>query len=245
MKSRRCVAITALVVLWFSSAPALAQGLWLTQLPPDGSWAEYEIKTIVSQNGTEIMKQTGKMVIRSVGKVQEKGEDCRWIEFHTEVINMDCGNEAMRKATTKVLIKEKFFKDGKNPEANVVRVWLKDGGGEPEEMKRESDEFKNLAETFSGMEEIKKLVKQPIDVPGVGKLDCDHEQGTVKPPRGDAVLTMPGRAEIWKHTKSPFGVVQLKLEMKGKVSDKETELVTETKLIKMGHGATSALPDKQ
>lgn len=237
---RRCLALSLLLSLPSMSAAETPAGLMLTQLPPDGSWAEYEMKVNVSFDGKEILTGTGQMTIRSVGRLQEKGEDCRWIEFHTKANMKNLDNEMTQDELIKMLIKEKYFKDGKDPLGNILRGWEKEGDQEAKQVEPGSDEFKGLSEMFLALEDVKKLGKQTIEVLGLGKLECDHEEGTVAP-RAEA---LPGRAKIWRHAKSPFGVVQWKIEIKGKVGNMENESLMELKLVKVGTGAKSALPDR-
>jgi hypothetical protein len=100
------------------------------QLPADGAQVRYDTELALSA-GEQDVKVKGSVTVSSVGQTTENGEKCRWIEFKT--INPEDGQD--RSVISKVLIPEKHLGKGQSAADNVIRVWIKEGDGEPQEYK--------------------------------------------------------------------------------------------------------------
>src|SRR5689334_5145591 len=80
-----------------TSKVAWADGL-IYQLPPDGSWAQFSVKTVATceyelpdglklQSGVDLatkVESESRLTLGSVGQENIEGQECRWIEVAIE-----------------------------------------------------------------------------------------------------------------------------------------------------------------
>ena len=79
MHSIKLVVIACLIVPLVATPRATADGL-ITQLPDDGSWAEFELKLTLTENG-EKREHSAYLRLSSVGQDENQGIKCRWVEL--------------------------------------------------------------------------------------------------------------------------------------------------------------------
>ncbi len=183
-----------------SAQSARADGL-IYQLPADGGQVRYEMVIALNAEGNDL-KLKGSISVSSVGQVTENGEKCRWIEF--KMITDEGGLD--RTVISKALIPEKHLGKGKSPVDNLIRVWVKEGDGEPQEIR----DFKGqqllalrafLAGPVKNPAELEK-----IEIDGkLGKLPCAGATGDLEIEVGMATLGMNYENRL--NEKAPFGVV--------------------------------------
>ena len=232
-----CILAAVSVVCLFSST-AQADGL-IYQLPEDGAWVRFDLVITSERDGME-RTMTGSLTMSSVGRTQENGEDCRWIEFKLQMKR----NEAQRTTIAKVLIPEKFLKKGENPLEHAVRVWEKQGDNEPRELEDPQSPRTPLPAFFSGpLKEVKKLDKEVVESK-LGKLECEGLTGHNR--FGDDQMEINVTYHTRLHAKAPFGVVTCRMDFEEKRDGnvQETGYLT-LKLADFGEDAQSDLPGYQ
>ena len=107
--SRICL-IAALATMLLGVTGARAGGL-IERLPPDGTWAIYQVVSKgLDKDGNEITAR-GSVTISSVGQTEENGEKCRLIEIKS----LARQNEVEHQTIDKLLIPEKDLQPGKKP----------------------------------------------------------------------------------------------------------------------------------
>lgn len=198
MRTLSCVA--SLVVCVSLSQYALANGL-VFQLPEDGRWAEFQMKTAKEIDGEEQWTDSGAIRVASVGQLNERGEKCRWIEVL-------CTSDD-RTLLAKVLVPEKHIGQGQDPLAHVVRGWIKMGNREPEKLTSPKDQLQSILPVVLAppLSDPKPLPEKVIQTK-VGKLRCKGIAGHIPyqvasgPFRSDKMTF-----ETHLHPKVPFGVV--------------------------------------
>jgi hypothetical protein len=205
-------------------------------LPEDGSWVKYQMEASFERDGTQL-STTGSLTLRSVGRTQENGVDCRWIEIertfrrNTEFI-----------IVTKLLIPEKHLKKGESPVEHVVRGWVRFADSEPREIDS-SSRVGSAALFLSGpLNETKKLDKEEIDSK-LGKLACEGVSG--KTEYMGRFGTTRASMQLRLNEKAPFGVVQARVESETERDGQVRRSTTTYKLAEVGTGATSALSGSQ
>ena len=153
---------TAAVFVALAAGPARADGL-LYQLPEDGAWVRFDVK-ITSQRTENTRKE--RITMRSVGRMDDSNERCRWIEFKLP--------EEESTQITKVLIAEKYLKKGENPLDHVLRAWRKRGAGIPVSLVKPRG-FWLLVLLAGPLDDVKKLESAVIDGP-LGKLESPRQR---------------------------------------------------------------------
>jgi len=85
---------------------ATADGL-ITQLPDDGSWAEFELKLILTENEQK-REHSAYLRLSSVGQVENQGIKCRWVELQVSRTEPPKPDEV-----AKILVPEESLKSGR------------------------------------------------------------------------------------------------------------------------------------
>ena len=216
------------LVVWSQVA---AEGL-VYRLPPDGTSARFDL-TFDAKGKT----LTGSLVMSSVGQTTVDGEKCRWLEFKT-VLEGETN-------IAKVLIPEKHLKAGANPGEKALKIWVKRG-------KREAEELADLKDKKAGpapvllsgpYQNVKKLAKEAVDKTPLGKgVECAGVTGTNTFDQGKEKITITFEDRL--HDMAPFGVVTSRMTFKITRDDVEQESgVLALRLTEIGKNAQSELPD--
>jgi hypothetical protein len=186
---------------------ARADGL-IYQLPKDGEQVRYDMEIAVADQNVNVK---GSVTVSSVGKVTENGEECRWIEF--KMISPQDGQDHV--AVSKALIPEKHLGKGKAAAENFIRGWIKDGEGEPFEVKDlKAPQAVALRAFLAGTpKNAGELEKTEIDGK-LGKLECPCATGEMELESDIGTITI--NVENRLHEKAPFGLVNAawKFELK-------------------------------
>lgn len=235
--------LTLTVFLATSVGTVRADGL-IHRLPEDGSWVRFHVE-LNRRLGAREVTTKGSVTMSSVGRVTLDGEKYRWIEFRSEF------REWYFKDVYKLLIPERYLKQGEEPLQHVLKAWRRVG------WYLESQELKVLEEGFGTVfsnlitflhdpsREVKKLGKEVVESK-LGKLACEGVTGQTKPapPRGGQGV-WHGTYLTRLHPKAPFGVVSARVEYELKRGGQVQRSRSLTlKLADAGTSAVSALPDK-
>ena len=229
-----CLALLAVV------PSATADGL-ITQLPDDGSWAEFELKLTLTENG-EQRERSAYLRLSSVGQVEHQGTKCRWVELQISRIEPPQPDEV-----TKILVPEESLKSGKVTAASLIRGWRKPGDEEATELDKDQPRVKigPLALLLSGsFSNSQKLEKDDVKVEGLGLLACDKTTGKHDLPI-ERNENLPADITVWRHAKASFGTVKLRVHIVDRRPDREREGVFEAVQVKSGKDAKSALPERR
>jgi hypothetical protein len=217
-------------------SPALADGLFY-RLPADGASARFEMEM---KDDSRDRMMSGTMTMSSVGRVEHNGEPARWIEFKMTMKDPSGRDESV---VAKALILEKHLKRGERPFDNFIKCYQRHGEGEVREVKDvNSNDAGPLPAFLSGpLDEAKELPEAETDS-ALGKLACGGVTGKLVVPQGDNTVTVMFENRL--NDRAPFGVVTstMKFEVvrNGETGEKGTITL---KLVEVGMGATSALPD--
>ena len=225
-------------------AVALTRVTWadglVYQLPEDGALVRYETELAINANGQEINAK-GTVSLSSVGQVDVDNEKCRWIELKL-LLNHD-GQE--HPALIKALIPEKHLGKGKGGAENLIRAWVKEGEGEPMEI-RDVKTHQAIA--------LRAFLAGPLKNPGdldkaevdgkLGKLECAGVTGDQEIDFENNTITMNYENRL--HEKSPFGLVtgawKFELRNNGQTALTGTFKLT---LVDTSTTALSELPDRK
>jgi len=219
---------------------ATADGL-ITQLPDDGSWAEFQLKLTLTENGQQ-RERSAYLRLSSVGQVEHQGAKCRWVEWQISRIEPPQPDEV-----TKILVPEEALKSGKVTAASLIRGWRKPADEEATEMDKDQPRVKigPLALLLSGsFSDSQKIEKEDVKVEGLGSLACDKSTGKHDMPMSPTE-NLPADITVWRHSKASFGTVKLRVHIVDKRPDREREGVFEAVQVKSGKDAKSALPDRR
>ncbi len=235
----RSLVLAGLFIAAAIGRTAQADGL-IYQLPADGAQVRYDMEIDLTPGGQDV-KVKGSVTISSVGQTTENGETCRWIEF--KMINPEEGQD--RIAIYKVLIPEKHLGKGQSAAENVIRAWIKEGDGEPQEHKdlKAPQAIAVRAFLAGPGKNPGELEKKEIDGK-LGKLDCAGVTGEQEFDVDFGMLTINVVNRL--HEKAPFGLVNAawKFELKnmGQVvlGGKYTLTLTDTNTT-----ALTELPDRK
>jgi hypothetical protein len=212
---------------------ARADGL-LYQLPKDRSWARFAFQYTAKADGTE-QAGRGTMTMASVGHVREGSEACRWIEFEMRLKDGETEHIWIRK----LLIPEKYLKQGENPTEHVVRGWTK---SDNEDVERAVPIHGRWPAYLAGpFKDERKLDKQLVES-RLGELQCEGVTGWIQYKEGD--LSTKVKFETRLHEKAPFGVVRSRLQFEVTRDGKVQQTIDATlELTDFGTDAKTALPD--
>ncbi len=240
MHSIQSLLVPALALLFATVPRATADGL-ITQLPDDGSWAEFELKLTLTENG-EKRERSAYLRLSSVGQDEHQGAKCRWVELQISRIEPPQPDEV-----TKILVPEESLKTGKVSAASLIRGWHKPADEDAAELDKDRPRMKIgplamlLSGSFSGSS---KIEKEDVTVAGLGSLSCEKTTGKHDLPMGPSE-NLPADITLWRHAKAPFGAVKLRIHIVDKQPDREREGVFEAVQVKFGKDAKSALPDRR
>src|SRR6185369_13386638 len=98
--------VLACLILPFVATPRTAADGLITQLPDDGSWAEFELKLTLTENGQQ-RERSAYLRLSSVGQVDHQGAKCRWVELQISRTDPPKPDEV-----TKILVPEESIKSG-------------------------------------------------------------------------------------------------------------------------------------
>lgn len=240
MHSIQSIVIACLIVPLVATPRATADGL-ITQLPEDGSWAEFELKLTLTENGQQ-RERSAYLKLSSVGQVEHQGAKCRWVELQISRIEPPQADEV-----TKILVPEESLKSGKVTAASLIRGWRKPADEEATEMDKDQPRLKigPLALLLSGsFSDPQKLEKEDVKVEGLGSLACDKTTGKHELSMSESEKA-PADITVWRNSKASFGTVKLRVHIVDKRPDSERDGVFEAVQVKSGKDAKSALPDRR
>lgn len=196
----------------------------------DGSWVKYYV-TVEGDDANFVLETT----IKAVGRTQEAGEDCRWIEVGS--VNT-ASNERMD--VYKLLFPEKALKRGASI-TDVVRAWiLPQGSDQPEQADR--TRIGMLVLLFPGeLKNQRKLEDTQTVQVGDKSLECKVVEGETRSELGDQSITVSHRLVL--HDDVPFGLAGFRKELR--FSGSGPRIVADAQLLETGTGAESLLPNSQ
>lgn len=242
---------------------ARADGL-IFQLPADGAWARFDVKTDGSSRIGELKQAVataGTLTVSSVGHVTRSKQTCRWIELKSE--SKSAG--VYPKLVLKMLIPEKRLQRGQDPLAHSVLAFF---DPKPMDEKKapllesfidegfnriqyEIDRFR--ADFPKPLYDSKNLERETVVTPAGRFEDCEILTGTSEydgPLVHNGRNVFQGKYRIAIHPRAPFGVVAMSMELNGREIGEEDEevlhlTVTRTlTLVTTGDNAVSDLPAK-
>jgi hypothetical protein len=219
---KTATAFLATAVILAAAAPAMADGI-ISQLPPDGSWAEYDVTGEgLEPSGKISVRLKGTFKLSSVGRETLDGDPCRWIEIETAIEFRRGGEKGEQTDIVKLLVPEKFLVNGQNPAAHVLKAWKQNGQGVARELDLQGDDAREVAsldEIFHkplNLTETKEGVE--LETPA-GTFRCQNIEAKQIPEQRDAPVEFSTHA--WLADKAPFGVVAYrydKMRSRGGVS---------------------------
>jgi hypothetical protein len=177
---------------------------------------------------------TGTMTMASVGKALEGSETCRWIEFLIHLKDSGMEHTLIRK----LLIPEKYLKQGENPTEHVVRGWAK---YDNEDVERAMPVHGRWPAYLAGpLQDERKLDKQLVESK-LGDLKCQGVSGWIQYKEGDLHTKVTYGTRL--HERASFGVVSTRMQFEVKRGSKVQQTIDATlKLSDFGGAAESALP---
>ncbi len=230
MRNHRFVVGLSLVTFaLLTISPTGQAGGLINNLPEDGSWVLFKIKSELDLSGN-LQSFDREMKLSSVGKQEVDGMPGRWIEISTEISG--------RKVIGKLLIAEKYLKGDQNPFQHISKAFARGPDGEAVDF---SDarlrQFMIFALAVPHFEKPEKKEKEKIKTE-LGEFECERQKGeTELDGPMDVKVKMAG--DIWTHDKVPFGLVKAKI--KGDLGFGSVD--TELEVTKSGKDAKSELPD--
>jgi RNase P/RNase MRP subunit p29 len=223
---RQRVGLAVLTCL-LAGAPARADGL-VFQLPPDGTWARYTMKTEATfgLKGRAPQKVTidGTLTLSSVGELLRNEQKCRWLELKVE----SQGQGVHPKLLLKLLIPEDYLRRGHDPLSHAVLTFFNPKPVDriaslesfiDEGVNRIQYEIDRFRDVFpKPLDNARSLKRETVDTPAGKFEDCEIVSGTSG---YDGPLLNNGRSvfkagyRLVLHPRAPFGVVAMQTEMEG------------------------------
>lgn len=264
-----------------------ADGL-VHQLPTDGAWVRYKLSeqgtfTVMFPSGLMVppglkkaqnlpVESGGSVELRSVGRDDVNGEECRWIELELRAETSGkfpdpatgdlLEKKENRHIILKMLIPQKQLASGADPLAHVRKLYFKDGELESElieDDKAKQYELDRFRPIFPApARKVESSGDQIVNSPNqaIGDLTCEMHsfQSKYEGPlaRGErGWWSWHGIHQLSLHDKVPFGVAMLKFSVESDewAGDKEQSpkiTVKSTKVMtvtEFGFDAKSELPD--
>jgi hypothetical protein len=235
---------------------AHADGL-VFQLPPDGTWAHYAVKTDgefgLGDGPKQKLAITGTLTISSVGEVTQTEQKCRWIELKWESKT----KAVYPKLVLKILIPEDRLQRGKDPLAHARLTFFNPKPVDKEKVESFIDKGFNRIQYE--IDRFRDVFPRPLDHPKslpretvetqAGKFeDCEVLTGRSDydgPLLGDGRSVFKATYRIVVHPKAPFGVVSMQIETEGREISGEGAVSIKAKktltLIETGKNAASDL----
>jgi hypothetical protein len=256
---RECVALAVLACL-LPGGPARADGL-VFQLPPDGTWARYTMRTEATFGLKDRPPQkvtiAGTLTLSSVGEVLRNERKCRWIELKVE----SQGQGVHPKLLLKLLIPEDCLRRGQDPLSHAVLTFFnpkpvdRTGAASLESfidegfnrMQYEIDRFRDVFP--KPLDNARSLNRETVDTPAGKFEDCEVVSGTsgYDGPllnNGRSVFTASYRLVL--HPRAPFGVVAMQTETKGvEIGRRGRVSLTSTKTLTLTTAGTNAVSELQ
>ncbi len=185
---------------------ARADGM-IYRLPADGTWAQYDLKVEAVDGQGRKIELTGSVLVKSVGKVQEGGEDCRWIEIKLS-LDQDDGNAGI---LAKALVPEAHLGRGKSAIKHIKRLWWKQGQEEPMLVEEVDDPRYGIVQlVLAGPASDAKPLPPKTVKSKLGELPCKGVAGTRSLGTGNQARRFTFETRL--HKKAPFGVVSVELQ---------------------------------
>lgn len=225
----------AMIVLLFGMSGAVRADGLILRLPEDGSFVRYSLQGTMVRDGAESPLSVT-LSIASVGKAEENGQACRWIE-----INMV---RAQGTTISKLLIPEKYLQKGEDPLAHVVRGYMKRGDNQVQALSERGRGLFLPGVLAGPLQDGKPLEKRTIENDKLGKVECEGVAGVARQQREQ--FQSESKYELRTSDKSPFGVVSGSVEfvIKREGADRFKGKYTLT-LTDCGTDAKSELPDSK
>lgn len=200
----------------------------LYQLPPDGSWVQYDVQ-YTYKAGTQ--SATGRQTLRmaSVGTVVENGEEHRWIEFYI--------TEGDKFWTRKLLIPVRYLKRGENPTLHVVRGWTLQENREVEPAVAVHGRWPAY---LAGKLQDEKILPKKLVETKLGALMSEGVSGWIEYDEGK--LHTKVTYETWLHPTAPFGVLAARTVFECSGEGDPYTIDGTMKLTDFGSGAETTLP---
>jgi hypothetical protein len=226
----RVVAFVVLAWLIPVGLTARADGL-IFQLPPDGTWARYTLKTEAKFGfgGAQALPLSlvRTLTVSSVGEVKRNDQTCRWIELELE--NKGAGKGLYQKLILKLLIPQDYLRRGEDPLAHPVLTFFDPKPADrraplvesyiDEGFNRIQYEIERFRNVFpKPLDNPTKLKAETVETPAGKFEDCEVIAGTSSL---DGQLVNNGRTayhasyRLFLHPKAPFGLVAMHVELKG------------------------------
>lgn len=226
-----------------SVSVAVADGM-IHELPADGSWVRFDVTGEGQKPGGEVaISLKGSLTLKSVGREQVDGIDCRWIEFETTLEFQRGDRKGEQTEIFKLLIPEKYLVTGQNPRAHVLKAWKRDAAGATRELDlkgQNAREVESLDELLNGgLVQSEKMEGVEIKTPG-GTFACTRLNGKESSASGDIDL----ETQTWLTDKVPFGVAAYRhSKIRKRAGESLGGRWMELKFAKSGTDAKSAVAD--
>lgn len=201
-------------------------------LPEDGTEVRYF--TVLK---VEDREENPDYRIRSVGRKQVQGTDCRWIEFDATLKE--------GQVLFKLLIPEAAFeKKDTNPVDKAVEIWVKRPNEDVRKVESmaEADPVLNLLLAGPEANVITGTEKRKVEWQN-GAFECTVESGTRKTLIG--ALDMTARFEHFLNEKAPFGFAKTRVHLEAPTGGKLLVVDLETSIVEITRKAESRLRDIQ
>lgn len=210
----------------------------LQALPADGAWVSFNVNAKLND---QEFAATG--TARSVGKAQDAGKQCRFIEYEQTVDVPPALNvPQLGNLTWRLLVPEDEFGEGKDPLSKASRTWLKIDDMEPEIVESIVLRDPIFAILFQGPRKNLKVddAKEKI-IWQRGELECTVVSGYNELELGAVKLKMTHR--IFRHRDVPFGIAGMQQELNATIAGQEVTVTLRVSLRDHGKDATPKLPD--
>ena len=219
-----------LLLIVGSSIPAAHASEPFASEIEDGSWVKFHV-TVDDDNMSYVLETT----IKAVGRTQEAGEDCQWIE-----IGSVATATGQRRKVVKLLFREKDLGRGDVGITDVVRAWILPRDSD-QPVQAAGDQLSDLAPLFPGQldNERRSHETETIDVQGE-LLECDILEGESEAELGNQTVTVLHRLLL--NDEIPFGLAGFRKEIR---SASGMRIVAEAQLLETGGDAESLMPDSQ
>lgn len=212
---------------WAEGAQPLIQ-----TLPEDGAWAEYHVLIRVDEQ-----EQVLTWFLRSVGREQRSGIDCRWIELEERNSTPDRPQQVF-----KLLIPEDRFGPGRHPLEEPRRIlYRRNPGEEVQEIGSVGEVDFGLPILFAGIPGTSTRQPQTEVLEwSQGRLECQVYTGSSQATIGTARIDL--RHRQLRSEQAPFGLAAMKIDFTLTVENETRPGLFELVLKDAGSGAQTALP---
>ena len=223
-----------LTVLVLVPAAVSAQGPQplVQTLPADGVWGEYHI--LLRLDDQELVLT---WFLRSVGREQLGGVDCRWIELEERHSTPDRPQQVF-----KLLVPEERFGPGRNPLEEPRRIlYRRNPGEEVREIGSVAEVDFGLPILFAGIPGTSERLPEPEVLEwSQGRLECQVYTGVSQTTIGTARLDL--RHRQLRSAQAPFGLAAMTIDFTLMVDGENRPGRFELVLKDAGSGAQSVLP---